>query len=364
MNRRQLLIGGSAAAVAVGGATWAGVDRLGSMTRYDAAVAESRAALSANPGFAELVRFATLAPNGHNTQPWRFRITPGGIGILPDFTRRTPVVDPDDHHLWVSLGCAAENLALAAAATGHVGEPRYAVAETGAIELALRPGRAVDSALFAAIPQRQSTRGDYDGSPLETADLHRLAAAAEVPGVETVLITDRAAITRVRDLVIVGNSAQMGDAAFVRELKLWLRFNPHDALRARDGLFSVASGSPAVPSFAGPWLFDRMMTATSEHARYARQLDTSSGVAVFVGAAATPDHWVAVGRACQRFALQATVLGLKCAFVNQPVEVAGLRPELAALVGMAGQRPDLVLRFGRGAALPYSARRPVAAVLA
>ena len=52
------------------------------------------------------------------------------------------------------------------------------------------------------------------------------------------------------------------------------------------------------------------------------------------------------GRACQRFALQATALGLRHAFVNQPVEVSRLRPELAAWVGLPGRRPDLVLRFG------------------
>lgn len=37
---------------------------------------------------------------------------------------------------------------------------------------------------------------------------------------------------------------------------------------------------------------------------------------------------------------------------------------LSALVGMPGRRPDIVLRFGYGAALPFSARRPVDAVLA
>jgi len=34
------------------------------------------------------------------------------------------------------------------------------------------------------------------------------------------------------------------------------------------------------------------------------------------------------------------------AFVSQSVEVAGLRPELAALMGLPGRRPDLVMRFG------------------
>jgi hypothetical protein len=84
---------------------------------------------------------------------------------------------------------------------------------------------------------------------------------------------------------------------------------------------------------------------------------------VFVGAEADPASWVQVGRACQRFALQATALGLKCAFLNQPVEVSGLRADLSALVGLPGRRPDIVMRFGRGAALPFSARRPLEAVM-
>jgi hypothetical protein len=62
--------------------------------------------------------------------------------------------------------------------------------------------------------------------------------------------------------------------------------------------------------------------------------------------------------------LQATALGLKHAFVNQPVEVASLRPELASFAGLPGRRPDLVMRFGYGPTLPFSARRPVEATLA
>ena len=53
---------------------------------------------------------------------------------------------------------------------------------------------------------------------------------------------------------------------------------------------------------------------------------------MFVGERDDRAHWVAAGRACQRFALMATTLGLRHAFVNQPVEVARLRPELAALL--------------------------------
>lgn len=130
-----------------------------------------------------------------------------------------------------------------------------------------------------------------------------------------------------------------------------------------DGLFSATSGNPNLPSWLGPRLFDLVFTADAENDKYARQIDSSAGIAVFVSRKEDREHWVQAGRASQRFALQATALGLRHAFVNQPVEVAALRPELASLVGLPGRRPDLVMRFGHGPTLPYSARRPVAAVL-
>jgi hypothetical protein len=178
-----------------------------------------------------------------------------------------------------------------------------------------------------------------------------------------VLITDRPGMDRVRDLVLAGNSEQMDDPAFVRELQLWLRFNPHRALESGDGLYSAATGNPALPDWLGPRAFDWLASAHSQNDKYARQIRSSSGIAVFLGEQDDHAHWVAVGRACQRFALQATALGLKHAFINQPVEVARLRPELAALVGMPGRRPDIVMRFGHGPLLAYSPRRPVEAVI-
>lgn len=363
MNRRQWLIGAGATAALGGTATWLTISGMGTQSDYRASIAPLRAALADPARQLDLVRFATLAPNGHNTQPWRFRMSEKQIEILPDFVRRTPVVDPDDHHLFVSLGAAAENLSLASAARGWPGELRFDASDEGAIAFEFDRGAALQSALFDAIPKRQSTRADYDGRPVSPADLDLLAKAARVPGVDLVLLTDRARINPVRDLVVTGNSAQMADPAFVRELKSWLRFNPARALCAGDGLYSVASGNPALPDWLGPLAFDWLSGAPSQNEAYASQIRSSAGLAVFSGAREDPEHWVAVGQSCQRFALQATALGLKHAFINQPVEVPALRPELAGLIGMPGRRPDIVMRFGYGPTLPFSARRPVEAVL-
>jgi len=338
---------------------------MGSMEAYNASVAASRALLSERPDLGELIRYTTLAASGHNTQPWQFRLGADRIDILPDLTRRTPVVDPDDHHLFASLGCAVENLALAAAARGrHTEAISFNPEAEGTVTFAFKNAAPILSPLFDAISRRQSTRAEYDGRAVDSADLQSLAAAAAIPGVDVVLITDRAQLDHVRDLVIEGNAAQMADPAFLRELKSWLRFSPRHAIASGDGLFGPSSGNPALPDWLGPIMFDAVFRPDAENEKYVRQLCSSAGVAVFVSERDDPDHWVRAGRACQRFALQATALGLKLAFINQPVEVARLRPELAALVGMAGRRPDIVMRFGYGPALPYSPRRPVSAVLA
>lgn len=314
----------------------------------------------------ELVRCATLAPSSHNTQCWQFAVDDKAITIRPDLARRCPAVDPDDHHVFVSLGCAAENLVQAAQAHGFDATPRFDL-QNDTVRVALSPTTATASAqatpLFQAIFTRQCTRGDYDGQPLSREDVGLLERAGTSQGVRLLLLTERAAMERVLEHMVLGNTAQLADPAFVSELKSWIRFNGTDAVRLRDGLFSVSSGNPAIPAWLGHLAFGWFFTAQGENDKIVRQVRSSAGLAVFVGAAADKPHWVEVGRAYERFALQATALGIRNAFLNQPVEVSAVRSPFATSLGLAGQRPDLVVRFGRGPTLPRSLRRPVESVM-
>lgn len=312
----------------------------------------------------ELVRYATLAPSSHNTQCWKFLLDSHSdtITILPDWSRRCPAVDPDDHHLFVSLGCATESLVQAALAHGFSTQVSFD-AVRGAVVVALAPAKAQRTALFNAIVARQCTRGDYDGKPVAGADLALLERAASADGVRMLVIAEPAGMERVLEQVVQANSRQMADPAFMRELKTWIRFNDAQAVRSGDGLFTATSGNPTSPTWLGARAFDWFLRASSENDKYARQIRSSAGIAVFVGAVADRAHWVEVGRCYERFALQATALGIRNAMINQPVEVAALRPQFASILKLGGQRPDLVVRFGRGAAMPPSLRRPVDAVL-
>ncbi|MBS1143893.1 MAG: hypothetical protein H6R14_1299 [Proteobacteria bacterium] len=312
----------------------------------------------------ELVRCATLAPSSHNTQCWKFRLEDDAISILPDLSRRCPAVDPDDHHLFVSLGCAAENLVQAALANGLMGHAGFDAAGGNLLRVALEPTNPVASTLFQAIPERQSTRGEYDGRPLARQELELLERAGNGHGVQVILLTERQAMERVLEYVVQGNTAQMNDPAFVEELKQWIRFSGDEAVRTGDGLFAASSGNPSLPTWLGSLLFGLFFTPKSENDKYASHVRSSAGIAIFVSDDPGPAQWVETGRCYERFALQSAALGIRNAMLNQPVEVPTLRPQFADFLGIGKRRPDLVVRFGRGPKLPSSLRRPVQAVLA
>ena len=314
------------------------------------------------PPIRELVRYATLAPSSHNTQCWRFAVEAKGINILPDLTRRCPAVDPDDHHLFVSLGCATENLVQAALAHGWHGDVASDVG-AGGVHVALTSTRPESSESFRAITFRQSTRGLFDGASLSASDLGALELAGTGNGVHVRLVVDDATAESVLALAVTANTTQMHDDAFVRELKHWIRFNDADAVRTGDGLFSRCTGNPTMPSWIARPLFPLVFRADSENDKLAAQVRSSAGIAVFVSDCNDHAHWIETGRCFQRFALQATALGVRTAMINQPVEVASSRSELAQLLSVGEGRPDLVVRFGRGAATPRSLRRPIEDVI-
>lgn len=309
-----------------------------------------------------LVHYATLAANSHNAQAWRFRQTADGIAIWPDMTRALPVADADHHHLYASLGSAAENLMQAASAAGQSSALDFVPDGAGRLEIALGQGGRPDP-LFAAILSRQCTRSNYDGRAVPVADLATMEAAARVEGAEVMLVTDPELIAQVLDLILMANAVQVSDPTFAAELKSWLRFNARTAVETGDGLFSASTGNPTLPTAIGRFMFDRFFTVQAENNRYARQVRSSAGLAIIHSGRDDPAHWVQAGRSYQRFALQATALGIRHAHLNQPVEVASTRPQMQALLGLGERRPDMVLRFGYGPPMPRSLRRPVAEVI-
>lgn len=308
--------------------------------------------------FRELVRYATLAASSHNTQPWHFEIDPDSISILPDFTRRCAAVDPDDHHLFASLGCATENLLLASKAVGLKGIARFDDKIPGLVITfeKVAPNR---SPLFDAITTRQCTRTEYDGQPLSTEQLRLLEEAGQGNWVSVMLLTSVQKKQEVAQYVAQGNTIQYADTAWAAELQAWVRFNSRDAIRTGDGLYGPVMGNPDVPRWLGKLFMRLAFSSKAQNRKDAHNIQSAGAIAVIFSEQNDPKHWIEAGRCYQRLALQSAALDLRTAFINQPVEVSDLRARFANYLGLGEQRPDLVVRFGHAPLALKTLRRPL-----
>jgi hypothetical protein len=309
----------------------------------------------------ELIRYATLAANGHNTQPWKFAIKENAIEIHPDYTRRLPAVDPNDRELWISLGCALENIVIAARFVGYT--PEVAYPDTADfIHIRLTADTPQNSPLFEAIPLRQNTRSEYDGQLVKTDDLDQVQALPLEPGVSLRFVTNPTDMEGVLEYVNQGNLSQYADKAFIDELIYWLRFNKKEALASLDGLYSRCTGNPEVPRWLG-----KMFVAGSKPQQLAdtdaKKLRSSPGVVVVASELDDKPTWVRTGQVYQRLALKLTTLDIKSAFLNQPIEVAGLRSQFQTAMELGASLPQLLVRFGYANPMPRSLRRPVEQVI-
>ncbi len=122
LNRRALLksAGGAVAVVASGGTLFAaetGTRALPSGDAYEPWKSWDDPSLKDTP-FA-LVSAAVLAANPHDTQPWLFRVADDSIEVYADVSRNLGAMDPFLREMHLGLGCAIENMTLAAAPNGY-----------------------------------------------------------------------------------------------------------------------------------------------------------------------------------------------------------------------------------------------------
>jgi len=310
----------------------------------------------------ELIRFASLAPSGHNTQPWKFSMKRDAVYIYPDYARRLRVVDPDDHALFIGLGCALENLVVAANRMGYSAKADYFPPDEKeeCIRVTLNEEKVeADPDLFDAIAKRQATRNRYDGRPIPAEALEALRKAGERVGVSLRLLTGKKEMEPIIPFVKEGNRLQFGNPSFVNELIEWIRFSKKDALAKRDGLNAASMGLPFIPGWLGRFIIRHLATAEGEAKKCEKLILGSSALALFVAGSNEKRSWIDVGRSFERFALKAAALNIRHAHMNMPCEEVGVRKELQEHLGLENGQPLLLLRIGYSDPMPASYRRPV-----
>jgi hypothetical protein len=310
-----------------------------------------------------LLRYAILAPSGHNTQPWTFRVTADGVQVFADPSRRLLIVDRNDRELLMSIGAAITNFRVAAA---HFGFDTTVAYETGSIEsvplatilvcetCAPNPELA---ALFPAIRRRHTNRQPYDEQPIEPAELQAICDVldANPSTLRLILPRDR---ERVVECVETADRALMARPAYRAELADWVG-SPDER---KDGLSAEALGMPRILTGVAPWLIRNFDTGDLQ-ARRDVELTRSASMLIVVAAEEDQLSLAKAGETFELLLLTITQRGLQYSFLSAPVEVDDIRENLRLLIG-GTRKPQLLLRIGSAAAAAQpTARRPVENVL-
>jgi hypothetical protein len=328
-----------------------------------------------------MVAAAILAANPHNSQSWLFAVTPASVDVFADLSRRTGALDPFGREQEIGLGCAVENLVLAAHARGYEATVTFMPQPsdpTHAASITLTAATVTTSPSYDAIGSRHSNRGPYTTQAVSTGALTALSAQADgLPGVAVRWFTSASEMAAMSALLNDAAGAVVGDPQQSQDAFAWFRNDRSDIDVYRDGLtldgqglaplmLSLAKLAPATSREAGDafWLDQTLTVHTRTAAAY--------GV-ITVADVRAPELRLTGGRLLQRIHLAATTEGIAMQHMNQVTEridreralgtPATFGPRLQALLGSVGGSVLSTFRVGypaRDASL--SPRRPVSEV--
>lgn len=392
MKRRAFLkSAGVVTIVVVGGGVWRAYDQgVFSTGQGPAYEPWKNWREEAKDGPLALVRAAILAASPHNTQPWLFKVSDSAIELHIDTRRNVGALDPFLREEHIGMGCALENLLLAAAANGYAATTTIVPGKLAPIpaepkpqllaRVELSPGKREESDLYQAIPQRHTNRAPYDtqkGIPVDFVDALR-SLPADDANTRVFLFTDEAERKKIVKASSVANKELYSDAAVQAGSEPWVRLKWSSVQKYRDGLTIDAFGLPPIATAVAKMMTPGMLTwasSRSEKNGYA-QLMLS---APLIGMIAVRDRYdqeqcLRAGRIWQRAHLLATARGLAGRPCNELVEMVDHEralgkpaSRLALLNEITGDptwQPTFVFYMGY-ATLPAHAspRRPVEAVV-
>jgi len=313
---------------------------------------------------ARILYYASLAPSGHNTQPWAVKITPDGFIVSQDPARRLPAVDPANRELLLSIGAFIENLYLAAGTYGFRGdlEIRAKNAFDGEIAAIVLKKDKSSTYPLSRLELRRTIRKGQLPEELKTADVDALLVPVKDDAVFFPKMSKEAGI--IRQYAAEAFAAQAHRAAAQEELSRWIRFGDAEAEKHRDGLTTAGMEITGIAGLAVRLFMNSADVTKPSFIRQGidltnRLVSEGGGWVIITGVGANIADLIETGRKFQRLALLARELGIGIHPMTQQLEEQDWQGKVPALTG--GLTPQFILRIGyvRDYPSPVAPRRPV-----
>lgn len=313
----------------------------------------------------EILYYATLAGNSHNTQPWKVKInSENHLLVLADTLRKLHVVDPNSRGLYISLGAFIENLCLSAGAKGYHTEVLYSddVAHQVAAEIFLEKAKPTDYDL-EKIRNRRTLRTPFLTKPIEAAHLEILGIGRECQMFYFDAHTPEGEY--ISEKTAEAYAQQARDKEAKEELAQWMRFSNRDVKNHRDGLTTSGMGIEGVGGFMVRNFFKPEDSKKSSFVEKGvgnaiEQTQNCGGWIVITQTENSPSCWMKTGRLYQRMNLECRALMIGCHPMNQMIEEKEFESAANTFLGLEGVI-QFVARIGYVDAYPeaVSVRRSV-----
>jgi nitroreductase len=301
-----------------------------------------------------LIRYAILAPSTRNTQPWAFSVQGNRIHLLADLRRGQAIADPGRRELYISLGCALENLLVAAEHFRFRHGVTY-FPEAGREELVatvlLAPGglpaRARAGATLSAILHRHNDNSVLRPVPLPEQIVRRLTACCVEPDLQVHLTDDHHFRRWIDALTLEADRIEFADPAFRKELGYWIG----------QGVFGAAPFAAQVERMAVSRLDLGESVAQQDHAI----VDSAATLGLICASGDSHLVHVRVGQLFERLWLTATAMGVTIHPMSQTMRRKELRSAVTELLPPPGWTPQHLFRLGFSArhGEHHTPRRPV-----
>jgi hypothetical protein len=306
---------------------------------------------------------ATLAPSVHNTQPWRFVLSPDALELYSDRSRQLSVLDPTGRQLVISCGCALSNIRIALAGMGFRGDVRRFPDPLRGDLLARVTVRGSSAepdplaALDAVMELRRSNRRRFADEPVPTDIVNDLGAAAAAENAVLFPIHKPEHRLITASLSQQADRAQWADPSYRAELRRWTT----NDVRRLDGVSTDAI--PRVDGSAEDDIPIRDFDTSGEGALPAATSSTMRQCLLLLGTANdSASGWLRAGEALERVLLEVTRHGFAASLLTQIVEVPRTRALLRQELGLH-MNPHILLRVGRAPMTPATRRRRLVDVL-
>lgn len=284
-----------------------------------------------------LIKYAVLAPSSHNTQPWLFSIKDDKIELHIDLDRWLKVADKDKREIYISAGCALENLVTAADYFGYDYKINYFPEEgneelVAGVELHENGKKGDSEHLINYITTRHTNHNEYDSKPIPKDDLDILSDLSDYDDIYVHLTDDPDIKRKVDDMMMKGDAILFSDPEWREELGEWIG----------KGVF----GESWLMSKIGQLAVTYLNMGKSTGKKNSELIMSSPILGVISSKNDNRISQVKTGRLYEKLSLTTTSMNIQSHPMSQLMEIEELRDEVSNLIPVDDVIPQHTFRLG------------------